>query len=320
MSLTPLNLWIEQKHGVSPNHTQALRSYQLAKIRETIAMAKERSRFYARLYEGLRLPETFEDFVRYPLISQADVIESGAQMLCVPQGEIARIVTLRTSGTTGESKRLFFTRGDIDLTLDFFVNGMKTLCGRDDRVLVLFPAKTPDSVGALLCRALEERLGAPTFPAEAGAAGRVVREEKISVACGPPAALAGAAMDSPRARVHAVLSSSDALLDGHRETLEENWSCEIFDHYGLTESGLGGAVECAGHAGMHIRENDLYFETLSPQGLPLPDGEHGELVMTTLTRVGMPLIRYRTGDYGRILSGICPCGSALRRIAAPRRP
>lgn len=319
MILTPLNSWIEKKHRFSPNEPDALRSYQLEKIRETVAFVKERSRFYARLYADLPLPETLEDFTRYPLISQTDVVESGAQMLCVPQGEIARIVTLMTSGTTGTSKRLFFTRGDIDLTLDFFQHGMTTLCRGGDRVIVLFPAKTPDSVGALLGQALE-RLDALVFPAGIEEGGRIVRQEAISVACGPPAALARVSEDSAGARVRAVLSSSDALLPKYRETLSKNWGCEVFDHYGLTESGLGGAVDCACHTGMHIRENDLYFETLSPEGLPLLDGETGELAMTTLTRTGMPLIRYRTGDFGRIVPTPCPCGSALRRITAPRRP
>lgn len=316
--ITPLNHWIEQKHGFSPNIAEAMSSYQLKKIRETIALAKARSRFYAELYSTLPLPEDLDDFAQYPLISQEDVIARGPQLLCVRQGEIARVVTLNTSGTTGISKQLFFTRSDIDITLDFFQHGMKTLCQQGDRVLILFPAKTPDSVGALLTKALEQ-LDTHVFCGGVEESVNIMGDEAISVVCGPPEQLSRLSEVTAGAGVRAILSSSDALLPQHKDTLLKNWGCEIFDHYGLTESGLGAAVECACHTGMHIRENDLYFEVLSSEEFPLPQGEYGELVMTTLTRTGMPFIRYRTGDFGQILSGTCPCGSSLRRIVAPQR-
>jgi phenylacetate-CoA ligase len=75
-------------------------------------------------------------------------------------------------------------------------------------------------------------------------------------------------------------------------------------------------VECAARQGYHWREADLYFEIVDPvTGQPLPDGEAGEIVFTTLTRQGMPLIRYRTGDISRFLPGPCACGAVLRRLA-----
>ena len=86
------------------------------------------------------------------------------------------------------------------------------------------------------------------------------------------------------------------------------WGAAVFDHYGMTETGLGGAVECEAHQGMHIRENDLYFELID-----------GELLVTTLTREGMPFIRYRTGDKGSITYEPCPCGSFIPRILWARR-
>ncbi|MHC1782059.1 MAG: phenylacetate--CoA ligase family protein [Anaerolineaceae bacterium] len=83
----------------------------------------------------------------------------------------------------------------------------------------------------------------------------------------------------------------------------------------MTETGLGGGVECDAHLGYHLREADLFFEIIDPQsGLPLPDGQTGEVVVTTLTRAGMPLVRYRTGDLSRILPGRCACGSFIRRL------
>ena len=86
-------------------------------------------------------------------------------------------------------------------------------------------------------------------------------------------------------------------------------------HYGMTETGLGGAVSCSSHAGYHIREADLYFEIIDPEtGQRQPDGKRGEIVFTTLNRRGMPLIRYRSGDISQILVQKCPCGSIIRRF------
>jgi phenylacetate-coenzyme A ligase PaaK-like adenylate-forming protein len=83
----------------------------------------------------------------------------------------------------------------------------------------------------------------------------------------------------------------------------------------MTEMGLGGAMACEERVGYHPREADLIFEIIDPQtGGPLPEGEVGEVVFTTLTRAAMPLIRYRTGDLSRWIPGNCPCGSVLKRL------
>jgi phenylacetate-coenzyme A ligase PaaK-like adenylate-forming protein len=83
----------------------------------------------------------------------------------------------------------------------------------------------------------------------------------------------------------------------------------------MTETGLGGGVDCRSHGGYHLREADLYFEIIDPDtGEAVPDGEYGEVVFTTLTRRGMPLIRYRTGDISRFIPGYCGCGTVLRKM------
>lgn len=146
------------------------------------------------------------------------------------------------------------------------------------------------------------------------AASDLLHEQTIDVVCGPASWLVKVAGQTAGKPVRAVLSSSELLTRDMRARLVECWESEIFDHYGTTEIGLGGAVECQAHQGMHIRENDLYFETIAADGTPLPDGEEGELVVTTLTRKGMPFIRYRTGDTGVITSDRCACGSFIRRI------
>ena len=89
----------------------------------------------------------------------------------------------------------------------------------------------------------------------------------------------------------------------------------MFNHYGMTEMGLGVGLECEGFCGYHLREADLYTEIIDPSsGLPVEDGQLGEVVFTTLTRSAMPLIRYRTGDMSRFIPGPCACNTVLKRL------
>ena len=88
----------------------------------------------------------------------------------------------------------------------------------------------------------------------------------------------------------------------------------LFPHYGSREMALAGAITCPAHEGMHLRENHILAEIVDDAGNVLPDGEEGELVITTLDMEAMPLLRYRTGDRTRFLSGSCPCGGVTRRL------
>jgi phenylacetate-CoA ligase len=113
-----------------------------------------------------------------------------------------------------------------------------------------------------------------------------------------------------------VLLSTDYVPQSIVAAIESAWGCRVFNHYGTTEMGLGGGVFCEGDYGYHLREADLFFEIIDPHsGRAVPDGEPGEVVFTTLTRVGMPLLRYRTGDFSRFLPEPCPCGSLLKSMA-----
>ena len=99
------------------------------------------------------------------------------------------------------------------------------------------------------------------------------------------------------------------------DELNNKYNCKVFNHYGMTEMGYGGGVQCEALRGYHMREVDLYFEIIDPvTGNILLDGEYGEIVFTTLTRRAMPLIRYRTGDISRFIKEKCPCGSFLKSM------
>lgn len=116
--------------------------------------------------------------------------------------------------------------------------------------------------------------------------------------------------------MHSVLLSADRASPALRRAVERSWGCRVFDHYGTAEMGFGGAVECEARNGYHLREADLLFEVVDPlSGRAVSAGEPGEVVVTTLRRTGMPLVRYRTGDLSAFIAGRCRCGSALRRLA-----
>lgn len=113
--------------------------------------------------------------------------------------------------------------------------------------------------------------------------------------------------------IERALVSGDACPEGVMAALEAALGSKLYPHYGSRECGLGGAVTCPAFEGMHLRENHIIPEIIDSDGHVLPEGEYGELVITTVGLEAMPLIRYRTGDYTRILPP-CPCGSVTRRI------
>jgi len=107
-------------------------------------------------------------------------------------------------------------------------------------------------------------------------------------------------------QIKTVLLSNVCVSDAIKTRLHRAWSCRVFKNYGMTEMGLGGAVESTEKGGCHVREADLLIEIIDPAiGQTVPDGSTGENVFATLTREGMPLIRYRTGDMSAFM--VAPC-------------
>lgn len=332
MMITPLEQWIRAKIGASPTKAldrTSLDNYQLQKLRETVDHARLQSPFYRRRLDGVRSDgfRSLADISRLPFTTAADIQEDDLQFLCVSRDEIERVVTLHSSGTTAPAKRLHFTSEDIELTVDFFHHGMSTLVQPGDRVLILMPGELPGSVGDLLVKGVG-RMGVAGIVhglvRDAGEVIAEIAEREIDCLVGIPVQVLGlarhpAAALLPPGRLKSILLSADYVPDAVVRELSSVWGVTVYNHYGMTEMGLGGGVECRHGCGYHLREADLYWEVVDPDtGRQLPYGEFGEVVFTTLTRRGMPLIRYRTGDLARFLPEPCPCGTVLRRLERVR--
>jgi len=330
IGITPLEAWIREKIRIGPgpvgrSFVEALENYQFRRMNEIIDYSRDNSPFYRRHLASVPAAplSTLSDIARIPFTTPSDLTQDPASFLAVRQDDVARIVTLRTSGSTGEAKRLFFTEGDLELTVDFFHNGMSTLVQPGQKVMVFLPGEKPDSVGDLLVRGLRRMdvsalvYGPVTDPVQAAEA---IVNFGAHCLIGIPTQILGVARSPTgtaigKNSIKSVLLSTDYVPQSIAKTLEDLWGCRVFNHYGMTEMGLGGGVECEALDGYHLREADLYFEVVNHEtGEACSDGNLGEVVFTTLTRRGMPLIRYKTGDIARIIPEPCPCGSFLRRM------
>lgn len=325
MKITPIEAWTAHKIGLAdlPMGREAIEAYQRERLHDTLCYAWEKSRFYRQRLAAAPLGlGTLSDMSRIPFTTTDDIRNDPLQFLCVSQDHIHRVVTLDTSGTSGRPKRIYFTRGDQELIVDFFHVGLTTFTEPGDRVLILLPGGTPGSVGDLLATAAQ-RLGAAPIqhgpvsdPAETL---DVIREERITVVVGLPTHVLALVRHPGRqpAGIKSVLLVSDYVSDAIKCAVMKAWECAVYMHYGMTEMGLAGGIECEAHRGYHFREVDLFVEVVDPRtGKPVPDGDYGEVVFTTLTREGMPLIRYRTGDVSRFIPAGAPAGHTSNRWSA----
>ena len=326
MKPCPLDAWIIQRLRLpaAPLDRAGLRRSQGGALRELVAHCSMHSTFYRRKWAGLALGSIagIGDLPALPCTSEAELREHGQEMLCVSQDAVARIMTLRSSGSTGPAKRLFFTEEDLERTRDFFHHGMLHLLAPGERVAVFLPGASPDSTGALLAEALA-RVPAPCrvfgMVQDMADAARQLAAWPATVLVGLPVQMLALARmmlhwGCVPASISRVLLCSDYVAQSVRTALAGQCGWEVFSHYGSVESGLGAAVDCSAHSGLHVRESDVFFEILDGNLQSQATGAWGEIVLTTLSRRGMPLVRYRSGDMGRLLPGTCPCGSVLARL------
>ena len=323
MRVTPLEGWIMQKTGMKQPSQKALEIYQLDKLKETISYAKKNSPFYRKHLMDIKEDriDSFDSFQNTPLTFPHYIGQNPFDFLCVPQKEIKRIITIKSSGTTGEEKRIFFTEADLELTVDFFKYGFRPMVTEKDRVLVLFPGNAYGSVGDVIKKALDISdvenyvQGVLVNPDETA---NFIIANKINAIVGIPLQVlyfSRVQSEIFKNNIEKVLLSADYVPEVLIRELSNQYGCKVFTHYGSSEMGYAGGVECGALNGYHLREADLYFEIIDPDtGKPVEDGQYGEIVFTTLTRQAMPLIRYRTGDIASFSSAQCDCGTFLRTM------
>lgn len=321
--VTPLEQWIVSRTHIARKSQEDLRSYQLGELKKILSYAKEKSRFYQTLLHDIDLNSivSFKDFERIVFTTSEDIKRSAYDFVCVSSNDVDRIVTLNTSGTTGDEKRIFFTQDDLATTIDFFHYGMRCLVDEGDKVMVLLPGAAYGSIGDLLKKALAlsniecHVLGVLS---DVEKAAQCMEEEGITCIVGIPLQVLYLSRVNPelfKKHIRKVLLSTDYVPDTLVAELSHGGLCKVFNHYGMTEMGYGGGVECECLSGYHLRENELFFEIIDPlSGEPVEEGQYGEVVFTTLHRQAMPLIRYRTGDMARFSTKPCACGTFLRTM------
>jgi phenylacetate-coenzyme A ligase PaaK-like adenylate-forming protein len=290
----------------------------MAALREAVLYARENSRIYRdklrHIAPGALLSPA--DLDKLPFTFPADIARDPAAFLCVSQGEVARVTTLTTSGTSGLKKRIFFTAQDLERTVNFFACGMQTLVSAGEHTLILMPGEAENSIGRLLQAGLL-RIGVTSCigrrdwkPDDAIAAAK-----KADCIVGIPAQIIYLCRKDSSLRPKTVLLSADFAPQSVIDAIEKKWHCRVLTHYGMTETGFGCAVQCAAQKGHHLRDAELLIEIIDPRtGEQLPPGAPGEITITTLRNEAMSLIRYRTGDISRMLIEPCGCGSALPRL------
>lgn len=286
---------------------------------------KERSPFYARKFDGIDMEDiqTQADFEKLPFSEKADLREAyplGIQ--AVPDEEVVRIHS--SSGTTGTPVIIPYTQQDVLDWAEMFARCYETAgITNKDRIQItpgygLWTAGIGFQLGA-------ERLGAMAIPMGPGNTEKQLKMMQdlgstVITATSSYALLLAEEINKRGLRDQLKLKKgvigSERWGDKMRARISEELGVEIFDIYGLTEIyGPGIGISCSAHHGMHIWDDFIYAEIVDPKtGEVLPDGEVGELVLTTLRKQGAPLIRYRTHDLTRIIPGDCPCGLKHPRI------
>lgn len=319
MLISPVQPWVAEHTGLKERISpESLKNWQLKMVRKTIEYAVINSVFYKKRLQGIDVAKilSIEDMQTIPFTFPEDILQDSKSLLCVSSSAVARITSLSTSGSTGNPKRIYFTDNDLERTIDFFACGMSSIVQKGRSTLICLSSQTENSIGDLLQKGLT-RIGVSSMIhgniKDVFAALKIARDFECFV--GLPEEMFCLCMTDESLRPKSVLLSADFVPESIIKAIEEKWHCKVFTHYGMTETGFGGGVQCEARLGYHLRDADLLVEIVDNiTGKQLPAGEVGEVVITTLQNEAMPLIRYRTGDIARIITESCPCGGSLPRL------
>ena len=307
----------------------SLERLQLKRLQATVRCIAGHVPFYQQQLaeRGLRPTDirSLEDVRRLPFTASADLRATYPKGLVVaPANKLARLHT--SSGTTGKPKALFFTRKDVDNAAELIARSL------------VMTGITPDDVfqnmmtyglftGALVMHYGAEKVGCLVIPAGPGNSEKQLllmqdfRSTAIHIT--PSYALYFATYlegkgINPRKdlALRKAFVGAEPYTEETRRKIEQALGVDAYNSYGLSEmNGPGVAFECEHKRGMHLWEDNYIMEIVDPSnGEVLPEGERGELVLTTLCREAMPILRYRTRDITSIIPQPCPCGRTHRRL------
>jgi phenylacetate-CoA ligase len=271
----------------------------------------------------LRWPETLE---RLPFTTGDDLSARPADFFCVPESELIHV--LSTSGTKGRPKRVWLTAADFRAQMASIGSNYRRF-PHASRGMAIFDVTNPTWCAGPIARRGFEAAGMFALLSGAihAAADHValIREYRIDTVISTPTSAVRIARECAGELrglgVRWLLLSGQPWGEDTRRELEAAWGAKAVDVYASTEFVCGAASECVEQEGLHLNEADLWAEVIDPAtGRTLGEGAEGELVLTTLERSGMPLVRYRTGDFASLLAREerCRCGSPLRRISRVR--
>ncbi len=305
-----------------------LEKLQAARLKNTIQSAMN-SPYYGNLYKQLGLsPDSVKsaaDIRKLPFTTKQNLRENFPYgFLGLPTKELIRLHS--TSGTTGNPTVIFHNRHDIDSWANLMARSLFCAGVRDTDVFQnicgygLFTGGLGFQYGV-------ERLGCLSIPAGAGNSPRQIKlmqDYGTTVAHAIPSYLnrlyevfLEEGFDPKKdTKLHTFVIGAEPHTEEQRRRIEEMYGVKAYNSFGMTEmNGPGVAFECTCQNGLHVWEDAYLVEIVNPETLePVAEGEVGELVMTTLDRQAMPLIRYRTRDLTRILPGKCPCGRTHTRL------
>lgn len=318
-------IWNEARECMSRDEMTNLQS---ARLRKEVSRVYHNVEPYRKKMQEAGLEpgdiSGIEDIEKLPFTTKDDLRDNYPfGLFAVPLSEIVRIHA--SSGTTGKATVVGYTRKDIDVWAECVARccAMAGL-GRNDIIQVaygygLFTGGLGGHYGA-------EHLGATVVPMSTGNTQKLIDMMidfgATGLMCTPSYLMHIAEVIEERGlkdkiKLKATLNGAEPWTENMRKQIEERLGIEAHDIYGLSEiMGPGVATDCHFHRGLHIFEDHFYPEIVDPKTLkPVPDGETGELVITTLTKEGIPMIRYRTKDLTSITHEKCECGRTTARIS-----
>jgi phenylacetate-CoA ligase len=319
--------WQQQEETVERPFLEAC---QLHYLRQTLRRVYDNVPFYRERFDKAGLvPDdirNLRDLQKLPFTTNNDLRETYPRgLVAVPGDEIMRLHT--SSGTTGKPKAIFFSRQDIDNSANLIARALTmTGTGRGDIVqnMMTYGLFT----GALIMHYGAEKVGALVIPAGPGNTDRQIALMQdfgtTAIHLTPSYALYVAGVLHERGvdigkdlNLRRAYMGAEPYTEETRRKIEYSLGVDVFNCYGLTEmNGPGVAFECAYKNGLHLWEDYFLLEIINPEtGEVVPDGEKGEMVLTTLRREAMPLIRYRTRDITMVIPEPCACGRTHRRIS-----